>query len=868
MSGAAAELVERVWEDPSNPGIQDEVRRRISDFDPGKHASRDLACLLLARAHLAIKVEHDFRTAELVIDRGLSIDKNEVDEEIWVRLLNYAGFVFSATGRFGDAAQPLIAALRSAREQNNVREAVRAGSNLAEILLDLGKPDDALRILEIADLDVPSDPRAAVELRCLHARILMEHPTHEGTLDAIRRVREIPAARRDLSPREEGIIWSTLAQGSRLDPGLEPTRELAQRALDIAWHELEPRNRVTLLDTITCIALDEEDIPAAIDTGERLAEELAEVPTMAEIRALGTLARVQLAVGKPSQAERFSQRAQDLSWEQARSDGARLIHILANRYAEELDVRSEDPGSGFEALRRTQRELERARGLADRTARRLQAITDAVPIHIAHVEDNGVIAFVNSKLLLDFELDEFDVLGVPVNAVFGRPEWQPILQGLNRALLGEESTIGHQIELANGPRELEVTWLPAASGRGAYLVSRDVTEQRERERLEQQLLRAQKAESLGVLASGIAHDFNNLLTSMLANLSLVDDDPDHPESSEAIHDAIEATRRAASLTKQLLDYTGKVRNQLVPTSVNELVESTCSMMQSTIRGQATVCFDLSEQTPYARVDSDQIGRVVMNLLMNACESSRDQRNIITVRTGTLAHQGGSLEKSHPDAPLGQGAYTWIEVADNGSGMSEETIRRVFDPFYTTKKTGRGLGLAASLGIVKAHRGRMLVESTRDLGTTIRVVLPACEPAILTPQKPPSASLDVRRVLLIDDDDSVRTAVRRTLTSLDLECVDAADGPAGLELLHENGPFDLVLLDLTMAKMDGSEVLRRIRAQSDVQIVLISGYSRYGAQALLEHGGADEFLQKPVSREDLIELLSSRIPDRNSPHVES
>jgi signal transduction histidine kinase len=247
----------------------------------------------------------------------------------------------------------------------------------------------------------------------------------------------------------------------------------------------------------------------------------------------------------------------------------------------------------------------------------------------------------------------------------------------------------------------------------------------EKRAVEVRIAEAQKLESLTLLAGGVAHDFNNLLSAMLGNasLALYQSSPDSPVA-ERLREVQKAGRRAAELCQQMLAYSGRGRFMVEKLDLSKMVEEMSELLQANISKKAELVRRLADDLPHIEGDASQLGQLLMNLVVNASEALADQPGTIEIRTGCYLGEH-SLEDLNGD-PLPVGPYAFLEVRDNGVGMDETTRKRIFEPFFTTKFTGRGLGLAATLGIVRGHRGTLQVESRPGQGTTFRLFFPACE----------------------------------------------------------------------------------------------------------------------------------------------
>ena len=403
------------------------------------------------------------------------------------------------------------------------------------------------------------------------------------------------------------------------------------------------------------------------------------------------------------------------------------------------------------------------------------------------------------------------------------------------------------------------------SAREIVLVVRDVTDRKRAEeenaRLVVQMLHAQKLESLGLLAGGIAHDFNNLLTSVLGNANLARGGlpPDSPVHKRLKH--IEtAARRAAEMAGQMLAYSGQGRFVVCRVDLSAVVREMASLLRSSIQKTCALDLRLADALPAIEADASQVQQVVMNLITNAAEAIGEQFGTITLRTERVAAGRAILDGFHMADGLPEGTYVRLEVSDTGCGMTEETRSRMFDPFFTTKFTGRGLGLAAVLGIVRSHRGTIKVVSAPGEGTSFVVLFPATagQATEVGPQRGSGAErLPVSgAILVVDDEESVREVAVSMLREMGLSVVTARDGLEAVEVFRAQcGCIRLVLLDMTMPRMNGEATLKEIRRiRSDVPVILSSGYALQTQEARLAEIGASRFIQKPYTMSDLADAV--------------
>jgi len=347
------------------------------------------------------------------------------------------------------------------------------------------------------------------------------------------------------------------------------------------------------------------------------------------------------------------------------------------------------------------------------------------PCFLIRVEGDGqfVLARVNDAWECATGIAGKTVLGLPADSYLSLEVAELAVARMTESVrLQAPSEFQEELEFPTGKRVWKTRLVPWAIHDQQYLAgfARDVTENvaadRHRGLLESKLLDAQKLESLGILAGGIAHDFNNLLTGILGNVSLMRLELPAISALAEHVDQIEAvTIRAADLCRQLLAYSGKGRFVVRPLDVSELVRQTAPLLQLSIGKNATLRLDLADTLPAVDADATQMRQVTMNLVVNAAEALGERPGIIGITTGVLHAQGDYLRNTFLAPDLAEGDYVFVEVSDNGCGMGPATQAKIFDPFFSTKFTGRGLGLAAVPGIVRVHKGAITVSSTHGQG---------------------------------------------------------------------------------------------------------------------------------------------------------
>jgi len=397
---------------------------------------------------------------------------------------------------------------------------------------------------------------------------------------------------------------------------------------------------------------------------------------------------------------------------------------------------------------------------------------------------------------------------------------------------------------------------------GVLLCAQDVSERKQAEdarlALERRLLEAQKLESLGVLAGGIAHDFNNLLVSVLGNASLaLSELPPHAPACEALRRIERAARRGSELTREMLAYAGKDVIALERVDVNALVAETSDLLSVSIGNKVAMAYDLAPGLPEIEGDPTQIRQVIMNLVINASEAIGGAEGTITVCTGVVGLGPEALRDTLHPPEAAPGPHVCVEVRDTGCGMDAATVAKVFDPFFSTKLTGRGLGLATVLGVVRRHRGALAVTSAPGRGTTFRVYLPAAgaaarlEPPARAAAPAPGEGREDRTVLL-----DVRAVTAHMLERLGCSVLQAGDGREGVDVFRAHARrIDAVIVDLTLPRLSGDRVFREIRSiRPDACVILMSGYSDEKTTGGLAEAGLAGFLRKPFSVADLEKAL--------------
>lgn len=388
---------------------------------------------------------------------------------------------------------------------------------------------------------------------------------------------------------------------------------------------------------------------------------------------------------------------------------------------------------------------------------------------------------------------------------------------------------------------------------GAVIVFRDITDKK---KMEDELLRSRKIESVGVLAGGIAHDFNNILTAVLGNISLAKMTIDEGSRLFNMLDSAEkASSRAISLTQQLLTFSKGGAPIKKAASIRELLVESATFA---LRGTNVSCtFEMPDNIWTVEIDEGQINQVVNNLVINSVQAMPDGGNI------TIGVDLVDVNDARPALLKSDVRYIKISVRDNGIGIAEKDLTKIFDPYFSTKQKGSGLGLATSFSIISKHDGIMTVESQVGVGTCFYIYLPASEKELI-PEPTVSTILKEGhgRILIMDDEDIIRHLVTNVLTSVGYEVVGVADGKEAISVykqsMKNNQPFDLVIMDLTIpGGMGGKQAVLKIRELNpDAVVIVSSGYSNDPIMSNHTEYGFKGVLNKPFKARDLLNVIGS------------
>ena len=501
------------------------------------------------------------------------------------------------------------------------------------------------------------------------------------------------------------------------------------------------------------------------------------------------------------------------------------------------------------------RERQQMAEVVKESEERYRQLFESNPIPIM-VYDLQTLAFlaVNKAAISHYGYSLEDFLTMTINDLYAREDIPRLRQVLSRLEQGEEqSGLWRHLRKNGSLIDVEITSHSIMLGgkRAHFVLANDVTDRR---KAEENLLRTQKLESLAILAGGLAHDFNNLLTAILGNISLakLDAPPDEDGIYKHLEEAEKATTRAQSLTLQLLTFSQGGAPLKKTLSVKKLISDSAGFV---LRGSSSRC-ELKVPADLWPIEADegQLGQVIHNLVMNA-DQSMPEGGTVTVSAANV-----TLEKNNP-LSLAPGDYITIDVSDQGIGIPREYFQKIFDPYFTTKQKGSGLGLATSYSVIKRHNGHISVESVLGKGSTFHLYLPACRDAVCA--KEPRETPFIRgtgRILIMDDEEIITDVASTILTRLGYEVERASDGAAALtkydDARKSSRPFDLVIMDLTIpGGMGGKEALSKLRElDPGAKAIVSSGYSNDPIMANFRDYGFNGVVSKPYTIKTLSEVV--------------
>lgn len=486
----------------------------------------------------------------------------------------------------------------------------------------------------------------------------------------------------------------------------------------------------------------------------------------------------------------------------------------------------------------------------------IRLITDSLPVLISYIDRNYCYRFVNRGYEEWFKLPREKIENRRIQEFFSEVVYKELLPKLTQALSGQRVIFENNLIYDGSLHNLEVTYVPDINGdevMGTYALIQDVTK---RKQLERQLLRSQRMESLGTLASGIAHDLNNVLTPILISVQLLGMKHQDKQSQQWLELLENNTRRGADLIRQVMLFVRGMEGNHHSIEAAYLVKQIQQMVEETFPKSIEISTDTGSDLWAVSGDETQLHQVLVNLCVNA-RDAMPNGGLLKVAAQNFVVDSAYIQ-THIDAKIG--AYVLLSVSDTGTGIPPEIIDRIFEPFFTTKEFGKGtgLGLSTVIGIVKSHGGFITVSSTVNQGTEFKVFLPAIIPPVTTIEE----DLEVptgqgETVLIVDDEAAIREITQKSLETYGYQTLTASNGVEAVSLYMQHPKeINLVMVDMMMPTMDGSMAIRALKAiNPEVKIVAISGLIT--GDQLSEVTGIDvqAFLTKPFTAKDLLITLN-------------
>lgn len=438
-------------------------------------------------------------------------------------------------------------------------------------------------------------------------------------------------------------------------------------------------------------------------------------------------------------------------------------------------------------------------------------------------------------------------------------------------VMGGGGAVSREVEvtLADGAKHsVLVTKFPVVDGAGRAVgvgtIGTDITEQRN---AEQRLRQAQRMEAIGQLTGGVAHDFNNLLSVILGNLRLLQEETaEWPGVQELLAEALDATRAGAELTSRLLAFGRGQTLRPQMTDIRSLILDKSRMLERTIGEGISIRLELAADLWHAEIDQSQLETSVLNLAINARDAMPHGGELL-IRADNVVIGGGDPTSMPEILP---GNYVVLSVTDSGEGMAEDVLRKAVQPFFTTKRLGHGSGLGLSMvyGFVKQSKGHLEMVSAVDRGTTVLLYFPATAPGAIARETgkdmAPAGAGQGERVLVVEDQASLRRLTRRLLTRLGYEVLEAADGRSALKILEQDGDIDVLFTDIVLPGEPNGVLLGRtaLAANPNLRVIYTTGYAA-DSPAVAEHlhDAATILLRKPVQVEELSQALRSALERR-------
>ena len=488
---------------------------------------------------------------------------------------------------------------------------------------------------------------------------------------------------------------------------------------------------------------------------------------------------------------------------------------------------------------------------------KFRVLTEMSPLGVSLIGADGRYKYVNPKFkeLFGYPMEEIESGREWFRKAFPEPQYrrQAIGSWINShgdSDMGEVHPRTYKVRCYDDTDKI-IQFRPVTmQGGDQFVIYEDITE---RKQLEAHLQQAQKMEAIGTLAGGIAHDFNNILAAILGYGELLAFDMQKDTAAwQNLQAVLKSTHRAKDLVGQILGFSRQNELNLIPVRISSIIKETLKMLRASLPTTIEIRRKIETTDCIVNANPTQIHQVLMNLCTNAAHAMRDNGGVLEV---TLSRFYEEKAKPLPHPDLQTGSYLKISVSDTGHGMTTGELKRIFDPYFTTKEAGQGtgLGLAVVRGIIKAHGGAITVESSPDKGSLFEVYLPEIQKEVSTQSKNVEAYLTGQEtILFVDDEQALVTMSKQMFDLLGYHVVTKTSSIEAFELFqHDPYRFDLVITDMTMPNMTGEKLAGKIlEIRPDIPVILCTGYSEQITEQRARDLGISAFVMKPMVMKDL------------------